>query len=71
MASSSSAANPRKPLLLGLILGPMMGEYLRRALLDLSWRLVGVCDPSAVRQPAAEKFMPSVKKKREEAFVED
>ncbi len=66
------------PLLLGFILGPMMEEYLRRALL-LSrgdWSVfvtrplsAGLLAASAVL--LAIVLMPSVKAKREEAFVED
>lgn len=66
------------PLLLGLILGPMMEENLRRALLlsrgdwsvfvtrPLSAGLLAVCALLLV-----VVLMPSIKKKREEAFVED
>ncbi len=66
------------PLLLGFILGPMMEEYLRRALL-LSrgdWS-VFVSRPISAGLLAAAALllvvvlMPSVKSKREEAFVED
>jgi putative tricarboxylic transport membrane protein len=66
------------PLLLGFILGPMMEEYLRRALL-LSrgdWT-VFVTRPLSASLLAASAvllaivLMPSVKAKREEAFVED
>jgi putative tricarboxylic transport membrane protein len=66
------------PLLLGLILGPMMEENLRRALLlsrgdwsvfvtrPLSAGLLAACVLLFV-----VVLLPSVKKKREEAFVED
>ncbi len=66
------------PLLLGFILGPMMEEYLRRALL-LSrgdWS-VFLTRPLSAGLLATALFllvlvlMPSVKSKREEAFVED
>ena len=66
------------PLLLGFILGPMMEENLRRALLlsrgdwsvfltrglSLSLLLVALALLAVV-------MLPSMKKKREEAFVED
>jgi TctA family transporter len=66
------------PLLLGFILGPMMEEYLRRALL-LSrgdWTVFVTRPLSASLLAAAVVLlavvlMPSVKSKREEAFVED
>jgi len=66
------------PLLLGLILGPMMEENLRRALL-LSrgdWSVFVSRPLSAVLLAMAALLlivvlMPSIKKKREEAFVED
>ncbi|MEY4345112.1 MAG: hypothetical protein RL032_944, partial [Pseudomonadota bacterium] len=66
------------PLLLGFILGPMMEEYLRRALL-LSrgdWSVFLTRPLSAGLLVAAAillgmVLMPSVKAKREEAFVED
>jgi len=66
------------PLLLGFILGPMMEEYLRRALL-LSrgdWSVFLTRPISAGLLVAAVLLlvvvlMPSVKSKREEAFVED
>jgi putative tricarboxylic transport membrane protein len=66
------------PLLLGFILGPMMEEYLRRALL-LSrgdWS-VFVTRPLSASLLAMSVLllivvlMPSVKSKREEAFVDD
>ena len=66
------------PLLLGFILGPMMEEYLRRALL-LSrgdWS-VFVTRPLSAGLLAAAclllvlVLMPAVKARREEAFVED
>ncbi|WP_138517121.1 tripartite tricarboxylate transporter permease [Limnobacter alexandrii] len=66
------------PLLLGFILGPMMEEYLRRALLlsrgDFS---VLVTRPISATMLAIAAialivvFMPSVRKKREEAFHEE
>jgi putative tricarboxylic transport membrane protein len=66
------------PLLLGFILGPMMEEYLRRALL-LSrgdWTVFVTRPISAGLLVAAVilivlVLMPSIKAKREEAFVED
>jgi putative tricarboxylic transport membrane protein len=66
------------PLLLGFILGPMMEENLRRALL-LSrgdWSTFVVRPLSAGLLIAAALMivvvmLPSIKKKREEAFVED
>jgi TctA family transporter len=66
------------PLLLGFILGPMMEENLRRALL-LSrgdWSVFVTRPLSAVLLAMAALLlivvlMPSIKKKREEAFVED
>jgi TctA family transporter len=66
------------PLLLGFILGPMMEEYLRRALL-LSrgdWSVFLTRPLSAGLLAAAVLLlvvvlMPSVKSKRDEAFVED
>jgi len=66
------------PLLLGFILGPMMEENLRRALL-LSrgdWTVFGTRPLSAGLLGAALLLiiivlLPSVKKKREETFVEE
>ncbi|HQR86454.1 MAG: hypothetical protein B7Y59_03760 [Burkholderiales bacterium 35-55-47] len=66
------------PLLLGFILGPMMEENLRRALL-LSrgdWTVFGTRPISAGLLAAAVLLLvivllPSVKHKREEAFVEE
>ena len=66
------------PLLLGFILGPMMEEYLRRALL-LSrgdWSVFVTRPLSASLLAAALLLLvivllPSVKSKREEAFVEE
>ena len=66
------------PLLLGFILGPMMEEYLRRALL-LSrgdWSVFVTRPLSAVLLAMSVLLlvivlMPSVKAKREEAFVDD
>ena len=66
------------PLLLGLILGPMMEEYLRRALLISrgDWSVFVTRPISASLLAAALLLLaivllPSIKKKREEAFVED
>jgi TctA family transporter len=66
------------PLLLGFILGPMMEEYLRRALLlsrgDWSVFVTRPLSASLLLAAAillAVVLMPSVKAKREEAFVED
>ncbi|MDR7093214.1 tripartite tricarboxylate transporter permease [Hydrogenophaga laconesensis] len=66
------------PLLLGLILGPMMEEYLRRALLISrgDWSVLVTRPMSATLLALAVLLLvvvllPSVKKKREEAFVED
>jgi TctA family transporter len=66
------------PLLLGLILGPMMEEYLRRALLISrgDWSVFVTRPISASLLAVAVVLlvlvlMPSIKKKREEAFVED
>jgi len=66
------------PLLLGLILGPMMEEYLRRALLisrgDWSVFLTRPLSASLLAVAAillCIVLLPSIKKKREEAFVED
>ncbi|GLS12987.1 MULTISPECIES: tripartite tricarboxylate transporter permease [Hydrogenophaga] len=66
------------PLLLGLILGPMMEEYLRRALLISrgDWSVFVTRPISAGLLVVAAilltiVLLPSVKKKREEAFVED
>jgi TctA family transporter len=66
------------PLLLGFVLGPMMEEYLRRALL-LSrgdWSVFLTRPLSAGLLVAAVLLLvvvlsPSIKAKREEAFVED
>jgi TctA family transporter len=66
------------PLLLGFILGPMMEEYMRRALLISrgEWS-VFVTRPISASLLVAALFLlavvllPSIKKKREEAFVED
>lgn len=65
-------------MLLGFILGPMMGEYSRRALL-LSrgdWSVFLTRPLSALFLIAAVLLlgillMPSIKAKREEAFVKD
>jgi TctA family transporter len=66
------------PLLLGLILGPMMEEYLRRALLISrgDWSVFVTRPISASLLVAAllllvVVLLPAVKKKRQEAFVED
>jgi putative tricarboxylic transport membrane protein len=66
------------PLLLGFILGPMMEEYLRRALLlsrgDWSVFLTRPLSASLLAGAVLlliVVLMPSVKSKREEAFVED
>jgi putative tricarboxylic transport membrane protein len=66
------------PLLLGLILGPMMEEHLRRALLisrgDWSVFVTRPLSASLLAVAALLLFVvisPSIKKKREEAFVED
>jgi putative tricarboxylic transport membrane protein len=66
------------PLLLGLILGPMMEEYLRRALLISrgDWAVFVTRPISASLLVVAVLLLiivllPAVKKKREEAFVED
>jgi TctA family transporter len=66
------------PLLLGFILGPMMEEYLRRALLISrgDWSVFVTRPISASLLAAALLLLaivllPAVKKKREEAFVEE
>ncbi len=66
------------PLLLGFILGPMMEEYLRRALLISrgDWSVFVTRPISASLLGAAALLLvivllPSIKKKREEAFVEE
>jgi len=66
------------PLLLGFILGPMMEENLRRALLlsrgDWSVFVTRGLSASLLAMAALLLlivFLPSIKKKREEAFVED
>ena len=66
------------PLLLGLILGPMMEENLRRALLLSrgSWSVLVTRPLSAVLLAMALALLiivllPAVKKSREEAFVEE
>ena len=66
------------PLLLGFILGPLMEEHLRRALL-LSrgdWSVLVTRPLSASLLAAAALLLvivllPSIKSTREEAFVED
>ncbi len=66
------------PLLLGLILGPMMEEYLRRALLISrgDWSVLVTRPLSASLLAVAAVLLivvllPSVRAKREEAFVEE
>jgi putative tricarboxylic transport membrane protein len=66
------------PLLLGFILGPMMEEYLRRALTlsDGDWSVFVTRPLSASLLAVAALLvvvvmLPSISKKREEAFVED
>jgi putative tricarboxylic transport membrane protein len=66
------------PLLLGFILGPMMEENLRRALLLSrgSWSVLVTRPLSGSLLVAALVLvvivtLPSIKAKREEAFVED
>jgi len=66
------------PLLLGFILGPMMEENLRRALLLSrgAWSVFVTRPLSAGLLAAAVLLlvivlMPAVKSKRQEAFVED
>ena len=66
------------PLLLGFILGPMMEEYLRRTLLlsHGDWSVFVTRPLSAGLLVAAAALLlvvllPSIKTKREEAFVED
>ncbi|HQO53384.1 MAG TPA: tripartite tricarboxylate transporter permease, partial [Ottowia sp.] len=66
------------PLLLGLILGPMMEENLRRALLlsrgDWSILVTRPLSASLLALAAALLvivLLPAIKKSREEAFVED
>ncbi|MDZ4300248.1 MAG: tripartite tricarboxylate transporter permease, partial [Pseudomonas sp.] len=66
------------PLLLGLILGPMREEYLRRAMLISrgDWSVFVTRPLSASLLAVAAVLLvvvllPSIKKKREEAFVED
>jgi TctA family transporter len=66
------------PLLLGFILGPMMEEYLRRALLlsrgDWSVFITRPLSASLLLAALAllvVVMLPSIKAKREEAFVED
>jgi putative tricarboxylic transport membrane protein len=65
------------PMLLGFILGPMMEEYLRRALLlSRSDPLVFIQRPISATMLAMAALalivvlLPSLRKKREEAFVE-
>ncbi len=66
------------PLLLGFILGPMMEEYLRRALLISrgDWsvfvtRPISACLLGAAVLLLVIVLLPSIKAKREEAFVEE
>jgi TctA family transporter len=66
------------PMLLGFIIGPMMEEYLRRALLlSRSDPLVFLQRPISATMlimaalAMAVVLLPSLRKKREEAFVED
>jgi len=66
------------PLLLGFVLGPMMEENLRRALLISrgDWTVFVTRPISAVLLACAVLLLvvilsPSIKRKREEAFVED
>ena len=66
------------PLLLGLILGPLMEENLRRALLIArgDWSVFVTRPMSATLLVVAAVLLmvvlfPSIKRKREEAFVED
>jgi putative tricarboxylic transport membrane protein len=66
------------PLLLGFVLGPMMEEYLRRALLlargDWSTFVTRGLSLSLLLAAAAlliVVMLPAIKKKREETFVED
>jgi TctA family transporter len=66
------------PMLLGFIIGPMMEEYLRRALLlSHSDPLVFVQRPISATMLAlaaiamAVVLLPSLRQKREEAFQED
>jgi TctA family transporter len=66
------------PMLLGFIIGPMMEEYLRRALLlSRSDPMVFLQRPISATMlimaaiALAVVLMPSLRKKRDEAFVED
>ena len=66
------------PLLLGFILGPMMEEYLRRALLlsrgDFSVLVTRPISATMLSNAAIALivvFMPSIRKKRKEAFHEE
>jgi putative tricarboxylic transport membrane protein len=65
-------------MLLGFIIGPMMEEYLRRALLlSRSDPMVFIQRPISATMLAvavlamAVVLMPALRKKREEAFKED
>ena len=69
---------PPAPMLLGFVLGPLMEENLRRALLISrgDWSVFVTRPLSASLRVVAAillivVLMPSVKKKREDAFVED
>jgi TctA family transporter len=66
------------PMMLGFIIGPMMEEYLRRALLlSRSDPLVFLQRPISATMLAMSALaltvvlLPALRKKREEAFVED
>ena len=66
------------PMMLGFIIGPMMEEYLRRALLlSRSDPMIFLQRPISATMLAlavismAAVLLPSLRKKREEAFVED
>ena len=65
------------PLLLGMVLGPLMEENLRRALLISRGDWTRVLHPSAVggadgdrRRPLVLAVLPTLRKKRDEVFVE-
>jgi TctA family transporter len=66
------------PMMLGFIIGPMMEEYLRRALLlSRSDPLVFLQRPISATMlimailALTVVMLPALRKKREEAFVED
>ena len=66
------------PLLLGFILGPPMEEFLRRALVLSEGRMdvlvrepLSACLLAVAALLLASVLMPSIRKKREEAFVSD